>query len=51
MDEDYYNKIMWEERQQMEREAKALTRGCGLLALIVAVLAAVVCIIYSMVKL
>ena len=51
MDEDYYNQQMWEERQQMEREAKALTRGCGLLFLIIAVLAALVCIIYSMVKL
>lgn len=51
MDEDYYNEQMWEERQRMEREAKALTRGCGLLSLIVAVLAAVICIIYSIIRL
>lgn len=51
MDEDYYNKIMWEERERMEREAKAITRGCGLMALIIAVIAALVCIIYSIIRL
>ena len=41
MDEDYFNKRMTDE----QREAKAATYGCGMLALIVAVVSAIIIII------
>lgn len=48
MDEDIYNRMMSEEHERIEREAKAVTRGCGLLALIVALIVAVVIILYKL---
>lgn len=44
MDEDKYNEYAAEEHQRIEREAKVITRGCGLMALIVAALVAVIII-------
>jgi len=44
MDEDWHNRHLMEEREEIEREGRAI-RGCGLLALVVAILSAIVSII------
>jgi len=38
MDEDIYNKSMADEHERLEREAKIFTRGCGMLALVIAII-------------
>lgn len=47
MDEDYYNALTADEREQYEREAKVVIRGCGCGALVIAVIAAVLVMIFS----
>jgi hypothetical protein len=47
MDEEMSGRYAAQEQQRIEREAQAATRGCGLLALIIAVLTALVCILVS----
>ena len=47
MDEDRNNKYMADEHERLEREAKGITRGCGLLALVVAVVVGAILIIYK----
>lgn len=46
MDEDIYNKMMSEEHERLEREAKAFTRGCGMMFLLIALLIALICLIF-----
>jgi len=48
MDEDFYNRMMSEEHERIEREAKTATRGCGLLALIVALIVTAIIILYKL---
>ena len=50
MDEDIYNKMMSDEQQRIEREAKTITRGCGMLALVIAVVVAVILIFIQLVR-
>lgn len=50
MDEDIYNRLMSEEQQRIEREAKAITRGCGLLALIVAFIVGLILLFIKLVS-
>ena len=45
MDEDWHIIHLAEEQTKMESEGRAI-RGCGLLALAVAVLAAIVCLLF-----
>lgn len=48
MDEDIYNRTMADEHERMAREAKRLTKGCGIGALLVAALLVIAKIIYSL---
>lgn len=48
MDEEYHNGMTAEEHRQMEEEAKALTKGCGCSALLVAAFLVLAKIIFSL---
>lgn len=50
MDEDIYNRMMSEEHERLERQAKAFTRGCGMMFLIIAVVVAVILIFIQLVR-
>jgi diacylglycerol kinase len=50
MDEDINNKYMADEHERLEREAKGITRGCGLLALVVAVVVGVILLFIQLVR-
>ena len=45
MDEDWHIRHLADEQEKMESEGRAI-RGCGLLALAVAVLAALICLMF-----
>jgi flagellar biogenesis protein FliO len=51
MDEDINNKMMADEHERMEREAKVFTRGCGLLALVIAIVVGVTLLFIKLVRL
>ena len=50
MDEDINNKMMCDEHERMEREAKVFTRGCGLLALVIAIVVGVIMLFIQLVR-
>ena len=50
MDEDINNKYMADEHQQIEREAKVITRGCGMLALVIAIVVGVILLFIKIVS-
>ena len=50
MDEDIYNKMMSDEQQRIEREAKTITRGCGMLALVIAFVVGVILLFIKLVS-
>jgi len=51
MDEDINNKMMCEEHERLEREAKVFTKGCGMLALVVAIVVGVILLFIKLVRL
>jgi flagellar biogenesis protein FliO len=51
MDEDINNKMMCEEHERMEREAKVFTRGCGMLALVISIVVGVILLFIKLVRL
>jgi flagellar biogenesis protein FliO len=51
MDEDINNKLMADEHERMEREAKVFTRGCGMLALVIAIVVGVILLFIKLVRL
>jgi len=50
MDEDINNKMMAEEHERLEREAKVFTRGCGMLALVIAIVVGVILLFIKIVS-
>lgn len=50
MDEDINNKMMRDEHQRMEDEAKVFTRGCGMLALVIAIVVGVILLFIKIVS-
>ena len=50
MDEDRNNKYMADEHERLEREAKAITRGCGMMSIIIAVVVGVILIFIKLVS-
>lgn len=50
MDEDIYNRLMSEEHERMEHQAKAFTRGCGMMFLVVAIVVAAILIFIKLVS-
>lgn len=50
MDEDINNKMMCDEHERLEREAKVITRGCGMLALVIAIVVGVIMLFIQLVR-
>jgi len=50
MDEDINNKMMCEEHERLEREAKVFTKGCGMLALVIAIVVGVILLFIRLVR-